>query len=86
MERLKQAASDEGEAIRIMAVKKAEAEAESIRINAAAEAEATYLQGEGMARQRHAIISGMRKDVMDFSANVDSIDAQSVIEVVLTTQ
>lgn len=85
-DRLKQAAENEGEALRIRTVKAAEADAERIRIQAAAEAESTYLQGEGMARQRHAIISGMRKDVVEFSNDVNAISPQTVIEIVLATQ
>lgn len=85
MERLKVAATDESEAQKIRLVKAAEAEGESTRIQAAAEAEATYLAGVGMARQRHAILEGMKSDVEEWRS-VPGIDAQNVIALMLQTQ
>ncbi len=38
--------------------------------NAEADAEAKFLQGQGMARQRQAIISGLRDSVVDFGNSV----------------
>jgi hypothetical protein len=82
MERLKIAARDEGEAAKIKEVKKAEAAGEATRIQAAAEAEATYLSGVGMARQRHAILDGMKGDVDEW-ASVPGMNAQSVVSLML---
>jgi regulator of protease activity HflC (stomatin/prohibitin superfamily) len=85
MERLKIAAMDEGEAVKIKQVKNAEAAGETTRIQASAEAEAAYLQGVGMARQRHAILEGMKSDVEEW-ASVPGMDAQSVVALMLQTQ
>ena len=37
---------------------------------AEAEAEAKYLQGQGIARQRQAIVAGLRDSVKDFSGTI----------------
>lgn len=81
-ERLKIAARDEGEAAKIKQIKMAEAAGEATRIQAAAEAEATHLRGVGMAKQRHAILEGMRADVEEWSS-VPGMDAQSVVALML---
>ena len=47
---------------------------------AEAESEAKYLQGQGMARQRQAIIAGLRDSVKDFSAGVQDINSKDVLE------
>merc|ERR1719409_5829 len=52
--RLRVAAQDEGEAVKIRAVK--EAEAARTEIQAKADAEAKFLAGQGIARQRQAIM------------------------------
>merc|ERR1719456_431075 len=53
--RLRVAAEDEGEAVKIRAIKEAEAVAE-----------AKYLAGQGIARQRQAIMEGLRESVNAF--------------------
>ena len=58
-ERLKQAAREEAESRKIILVKDAEARAQKITIEARAEADAKELAGQGLARQRQAIIDGM---------------------------
>merc|ERR1719198_605404 len=58
--RLRVAAQDEGEAVKIRAIKEAEAEAARTEIQAKADAEAKHMAGEGIARQRKAIVSGLR--------------------------
>ena len=50
--RLRVAAEDEGEAVKIRAIKEAEAVASRTEIQAKADAEAKYLAGQGIARQR----------------------------------
>ena len=52
MKRLRVAAEDEGEAVKIRAIKEAEAVASRTEIQAKADAEAKYLAGQGIARQR----------------------------------
>jgi len=74
-QRLKHAAADKAEAQKISIVKAAEAEAES-----------KYLQGVGIARQRMAIIDGLRDSVVNFQTGVDGADSKDVMELVLATQ
>eukprot|EP00008_Paramoeba_atlantica_P010985 CAMPEP_0201487958 /NCGR_PEP_ID=MMETSP0151_2-20130828/16456_1 /ASSEMBLY_ACC=CAM_ASM_000257 /TAXON_ID=200890 /ORGANISM="Paramoeba atlantica, Strain 621/1 / CCAP 1560/9" /LENGTH=167 /DNA_ID=CAMNT_0047873149 /DNA_START=399 /DNA_END=902 /DNA_ORIENTATION=- len=73
-ERLRVAAEDIAEAKKIKVVKDAEADAES-----------KYLQGVGIARQRKAIVEGMRESVLHFS-EVDGTNAKTVMDLVLVTQ
>ncbi|HLG97189.1 MAG TPA: SPFH domain-containing protein [Bryobacteraceae bacterium] len=63
------------EAAKITLVKKAEAEAE-----------AKALQGQGVARERKAIVDGLRDSVQDFEAGVKGIDAHDVMALVMMTQ
>lgn len=74
-ERLRVAAADVAEANKIRVVKAAEADAES-----------KYLQGVGIARQRKAIVEGMRESVLHFSNSVDGANAKTVMDLVLVTQ
>lgn len=74
-QRLQIAAQARGEAEKILKVKKAEAEAES-----------AALQGEGMARQRRAIIEGLRESVAEFQKTVSGAKSQDVMMMVLMTQ
>lgn len=73
--RLRIAAQEKAEADKIMLVKRAEAEAES-----------KFLQGEGIARQRRAIVEGLRDSVHDFTERVGEIAPKDVLELVLVTQ
>jgi len=74
-ERLKHAASDRAEANKIGLIKNAEAEAES-----------KYLGGVGIARQRMAIVDGLKDSVMQFSKGVPGSTAKDVMDLVLITQ
>jgi len=74
-QRAKHAAADKAEAQKISIVKAAEAEAES-----------KYLQGVGIARQRMAIIDGLRDSVINFSKGVEGADSKDVMDLVLVTQ
>jgi hypothetical protein len=58
-QRLRVAAQDKAEAEKIMVVKAAEADAE-----------AKFLAGTGIARQRQAIINGLRESVMHFQQDI----------------
>ncbi|XP_020597265.1 hypersensitive-induced response protein 1-like [Phalaenopsis equestris] len=49
-------------------------------------AESKYLAGLGIARQRQAIVDGLRDNVLAFSANVTGTSAKDVMYMVLITQ
>ena len=71
--RLRVAASDAGEAVKIKAIKEAEAEASRTEIQAKASAEAMHLSGVGIARQRQAIMEGLRESVNAWGTEVDDV-------------
>ncbi|KMT17129.1 hypothetical protein BVRB_2g040410 [Beta vulgaris subsp. vulgaris] len=73
--RLRVAANDKAEAEKILLIKKAEGEAES-----------NYLAGLGIARQRQAIVDGLRDSVLGFSVNVPGTSAKDVMDMILVTQ
>ncbi|KAH0460292.1 hypothetical protein IEQ34_010955 [Dendrobium chrysotoxum] len=73
--RLRLAANEKAEAEKILQIKRAEGEAES-----------KYLAGLGIARQRQAIVDGLRDSVLAFSANVPGTSAKDVMDMVLITQ
>lgn len=74
-QRMRVAASEKGEADRILKVKAAEAEAQS-----------KALQGKGIADQRKAIVEGLRESVGEFQKTVHGTTAQDVMQLVLMTQ
>uniref|UniRef100_A0A7S2CFH1 Band 7 domain-containing protein n=1 Tax=Haptolina brevifila TaxID=156173 RepID=A0A7S2CFH1_9EUKA len=86
MKRLRVAAEDEGEAVKIRAVKEAEAEAARTEIQAKADAEAKYLGGQGISRQRQAIMEGLRESVNAFKEEVQGVDAKTVLDLMIVTQ
>ena len=49
-------------------------------------AEARYLQGQGIARQRQAIVNGLRESVLTFERDVKDIGARDVVELMMMTQ
>jgi regulator of protease activity HflC (stomatin/prohibitin superfamily) len=69
------AAQARGEAEKILKVKQAEAEAQS-----------KALQGEGVAKQRAAIIQGLQSSVEQFKSAVEGSTARDVMAMVLLTQ
>ncbi|XP_010242360.1 PREDICTED: hypersensitive-induced response protein 1-like isoform X1 [Nelumbo nucifera] len=73
--RLRVAANEKAEAEKIIQIKRAEGEAES-----------KYLSGLGIARQRQAIVDGLRDSVLGFSVNVPGTTAKDVMDMVLVTQ
>ncbi|KMZ74175.1 Hypersensitive-induced response protein 1 [Zostera marina] len=73
--RMRMAASEKAEAEKILQIKRAEGEAES-----------KYLSGLGIARQRQAIVDGLRDSVLGFSVNVPGTTAKDVMDMVLVTQ
>jgi regulator of protease activity HflC (stomatin/prohibitin superfamily) len=74
-QRLQVAAAAKGEANKILVVKNAEAEAESKR-----------LQGEGIAKQRQAIVAGLRESIAAFKESVSTVSEHDVLNLVLMTQ
>ncbi|KAJ7531570.1 hypothetical protein O6H91_14G049300 [Diphasiastrum complanatum] len=73
--RLRLAANEKAEAEKILQVKRAEAEAES-----------KYLSGLGIARQRQAIVDGLRESVMAFAGNVPGTSPKDVLDMIILTQ
>ncbi|HEY6578342.1 MAG TPA: SPFH domain-containing protein [Rhizomicrobium sp.] len=74
-QRLQVAAAAKGEANKILVVKNAEADAESKR-----------LQGEGIAKQRRAIVDGLRESIAAFTDQIGGVSAPEVLKLVLMTQ
>src|ERR1700693_768186 len=74
-QREREATVSRAETNKMLLVKQAEAEAESKR-----------LQGEGIANQRKAIISGLKESVEDFAKTVEGSTPQDVMQLVLMTQ
>jgi len=73
-QRLRVAAEHEGEAKKIIVIKEAEADARS-----------KELSGEGIAKQRVAIVAGLRESVKDASDAL-GVNAEGVMTLVLMTQ
>lgn len=73
--RMRLATNEKAEAEKIIQIKRAEGEAES-----------KYLSGLGIARQRQAIVDGLRESVIGFSVNVPGTTSKDVLDMVLITQ
>lgn len=73
--RLKFAVAERSEGEKILKVKAAEAEAE-----------AKYLSGVGVAKQRRAIVDGLRTSIMDFGEAVHNSSTKDVMDLLLLTQ
>ncbi|GMN42368.1 hypothetical protein TIFTF001_011584 [Ficus carica] len=69
------AANEKAEAEKVLQIKRAEGEAES-----------KYLAGLGIARQRQAVVDGLRDSVLNFSETVPGTSAKDVMDMVLVTQ
>jgi len=74
-QRMRVAATEKGEAERIIKVKGAEGDAQS-----------KALQGRGIADQRQAIVAGLRDSVDEFQKSVPGTTAKDVMNLVLMTQ
>jgi len=74
-QRNRMAAADQAEAQKILTVKAAEAEAES-----------KYLAGLGIARQRKAIVDGLKDSVVAFSETVSGTTPKDVMDLLLINQ
>lgn len=84
--RLKKAAEDKGEAQKILQIKQAEAKAAEIRIEASAAADASELQGQGISRQRQAIVDGLQKSVSAFTTTIKGMEPEAVMDMIMITQ
>ena len=73
--RLKEAAYEKAEGEKILVVKSAEAEAES-----------KYLSGVGVAKQRKAIVDGLRESISEFANHVEGTNSKDIIDLLLITQ
>ena len=74
-QRMRVAATERGEAEKILKVKAAEAEAESMA-----------LQGKGVSRQRKAIIEGLQESLSEFQKGVPGTNTLDAMSLVLITQ
>jgi regulator of protease activity HflC (stomatin/prohibitin superfamily) len=73
--RLKFAVAERAEGDKILQVKAAEAEAE-----------AKYLSGVGVAKQRKAIVDGLRGSIVNFQGSVEGSSTKEVMDLLLLTQ
>lgn len=73
--RLKFAVAERAEGEKILKVKSAEAEAE-----------AKYLSGVGVAKQRKAIVHGLKTSIVDFTAGTKGTTAKDTLDLLLLTQ
>jgi Membrane protease subunits, stomatin/prohibitin homologs len=73
--RLKYAVAERAEGDKIIQVKSAEAEAE-----------AKYLSGVGVAKQRKAIVDGLRSSIVDFTEGVKGASSKETLDLLLLTQ
>jgi regulator of protease activity HflC (stomatin/prohibitin superfamily) len=73
--RLKFAVAERAEGDKILKVKSAEAEAE-----------AKYLSGVGVAKQRKAIVDGLRTSITDFTGGVKGTNSKEIMDLLLLTQ
>ena len=74
-QRMRLAAFEQAEADKIRVVKAAEADAES-----------KFLAGQGIARQRQAIMAGLRESVQAFQSEVTEVNSKDVLSLMLLTQ
>eukprot|EP01038_Epipyxis_sp_PR26KG_P012771 gene12771-17123_t len=73
--RYKESAYQKAEAEKVLKVKRAEAEAESM-----------YLSGVGVARQRKAIMDGLKESIVEFSENIKGTNAKDVMDLLVLNQ
>lgn len=73
--RLKESAYQRAEGEKILKVKKAEAEMEAM-----------YLSGKGVARQRKAIMDGLKDSIVEFSNNVQGTSPKDVMDLLVLNQ
>jgi len=74
-QRMKEAAKEKAMADKVLVVRRAEAQSES-----------KYLSGVGVAKQRKAIIDGLRDSILDWQQGDDSSSPSDVMDLLLLTQ
>ena len=86
--KVKQAMNEINAADRMRVAATAKAEADKIMqvTRAEAEAEATALKGVGIARQRKAIIDGLKDSVEDFQNAIEGTSSTEIMNIVMATQ
>jgi regulator of protease activity HflC (stomatin/prohibitin superfamily) len=82
--RMQTAAEYKGEADKIISIKDAEARKQATILTAQGEAHSKQLQGEGIAKQREAIVSGLSFSVANFAEGVGCDPYEAMSYVVLT--
>jgi len=83
---LKLAMQEKAEAEKIVAIKTAEGRAETTRIQALAEADAKHAAGQGLSRQRQAIVDGLAESVKCFKEGVTDVNSKDVMDLIMITQ
>lgn len=84
--RMAEAEETKAKSEKVDKILRAEAEAEKIRIEAQARADAKYLQGQGLSRQRTAIIEGLQDSVRQFKEGMPEVETTAVMDLILLTQ
>jgi len=86
--KVKQAMNEINAATRLKEAEKEKAEANKITLVKAAEADAEskYLSGTGVAKQRAAIVNGLKSSVEEFAGSVEGTTPQDVMHLLLLTQ
>eukprot|EP00639_Heterosigma_akashiwo_P015627 CAMPEP_0206394516 /NCGR_PEP_ID=MMETSP0294-20121207/21439_1 /ASSEMBLY_ACC=CAM_ASM_000327 /TAXON_ID=39354 /ORGANISM="Heterosigma akashiwo, Strain CCMP2393" /LENGTH=295 /DNA_ID=CAMNT_0053848477 /DNA_START=487 /DNA_END=1372 /DNA_ORIENTATION=- len=87
-QKVKDAMNEINAARRLKEAQKEKAEAQKITLVKAAEADADakYLSGQGVAKQRRAIVDGLRSSVDEFAGSVEGTTPQDVMHLLLLTQ
>jgi regulator of protease activity HflC (stomatin/prohibitin superfamily) len=83
---LRLAMQEKAEADKMVAILKAEGLAETTRIQAAADADSKHKAGEGLSRQRQAIIDGLAESVKHFQEGVADVSSKDVMDLIMITQ
>eukprot|EP00884_Botryococcus_braunii_P018486 jgi/Botrbrau1/5320/Bobra.0391s0031.1 len=72
--------------MRVAAAERAEANKVTVVKAAEASAEAKFLEGQGIARQRQAIVNGLRESVIDFEKEVPGVKSHDVLQLMILGQ
>lgn len=83
---LRLAMQEKAQADKMVAILKAEGLAETTRIQAAADADSKHKAGEGLSRQRQAIIDGLAESVKLFQEGVADVSSKDVMDLIMITQ
>jgi regulator of protease activity HflC (stomatin/prohibitin superfamily) len=88
LRKVKAAMNQINEATRLREANKERAEGEKIMLvkDAEADCDSKKLSGEGVAKQRKAIVDGLRDSILDMSGGEDGTTPKDVIDLLLLTQ